>query len=190
MSRQKYYQKTKDRPVRQLYVEALKYLPPNSKVALDLGCGAGIEVIDLVSRGFEVHAVDQEASFLEFISARVDKNPLLHTHASLIETWTGWQSVDFLFAYDSLPFCKIGALSSVLEKVISSVKPDGILAVSLLGMEDEWVADGRANGISSKKIRTLLSEFSILHFEEIKKNGSTVFEGQKKWHLIELIARR
>lgn len=190
MSRQKYYQKTKDRPVRQLYIEALKHLPPSSKLALDLGCGAGIEVIDLVSRGFEVHAVDQEASFLEFISERIDKNPLLNTHVSPIETWNGWQSVDFLFAYDSLPFCRIGTLGNVLERVVSSVKPNGILAVSLFGMEDEWVILGKANGISSEKIRTLLSEFSILHFEEIKKNGSTVFEGQKKWHVIELIARR
>ncbi len=190
LSWEKYYEKNKGRPVRTLYSDAIKLLPPSSTKALDAGCGAGIEVLDLMARGFQVHAIDQEMKSIELIRLQVGNDPRLQTYISSLENWNEWPKVDFLFAYHSFPFCSVGSFDSVLQKATESVVPSGILAVSFFGLEDEWVVDQKVIGISSDNVRALLRDFSILHFEEIKKVGQTTFQGEKLWHVIEVIARR
>ena len=129
-------------------------------------------------------------NFSQMIIAKAGNNPSLHPYVSTLETWNQWLKVDFVFAYDSLPFISARSFKPILKKATASVKPNGIFAVSLFGMDDEWVAAQKANGISVDDVKALLTDFTILHFEVIKKVGQTVFEGEKMWHIIEVIARR
>ncbi len=48
----------------------------------------------------------------------------------------------------------------------------------------------KVSGISEEKIKLLLSNFQFLHFEEIKRIGPTALNGDKYWHVFEIIARK
>jgi len=186
-----YYEKNKGRPLRPLYSQAVSFLNPSAKKAADLGCGVGTEVLDLLQRGFEVHALDQEAKSIEHVTQLTQAHcSRLHTHISSLENWEVWPKVDFLFAYHSFPFCSADQFDAVIEKSLSSVAPGGIYAVSFFGPEDEWVKENKVVGISADDVKEKLHGFNILHFEEIKKIGPTVLQGRKMWNIIDVIARR
>ena len=65
MSWERYFEKHKGRPLRSLYAKATEFIPAvesNPLTAIDLGCGAGIESSDLLQRGWNVIAIEREAS--------------------------------------------------------------------------------------------------------------------------------
>ena len=191
MSWDKYYEKNKGRPLRALYSQAILFLRPSANRAMDLGCGDGTEVLDLLQRGFEVHAVDQEPKSIELISKNAaTKSEKFHSHVSSLENWNIWPKVDFLFAYHSFPFCKPHGFDDVVAKSLSSVVTDGIFAASFFGPQDEWVKEKKVVGISAEDVRIKLSAFEILHFDEIRKIGPTALQGDKMWNVIEVSARR
>lgn len=191
MSWEKYYEKNKGRPLRVLYAQAIQFLRPSAKRAVDLGCGIGTEVFDLLQRGFEVHAVDKEPKSIELIKSNVSANSeKLHVHLSSLESWNAWPQVDFLFAYHSFPFCTPQSFDAVFTKSLMSVLTDGVFAASFFGPEDEWVKEKKVVGISADEIKTRLIGFEIIHFDEIKKVGPTALQGDKMWNVVEVIARR
>lgn len=185
----KYYEKNQGRGLRPLYLKALPFLHSSAAVALDLGCGDGKEVLDLLARGFQVHAMDQEQEAIDLILQQSDSVQLL-TYVSSLENWQEWPQVDFLFAHHSLPFCRQEKLDNVLEQAISTLKPDGIFAASFFGLEDEWVVEGKTTGVSTQYLEGKLSAFDLLHVEETKKQGKTALQGDKMWNVIDVIARR
>jgi trans-aconitate methyltransferase len=190
LSWEKYYEKNKGRALRPLYSQAIQFLSPWAKQALDLGCGVGVEVLDLLRRGLEVHAVDQESKAIELVQASSENSKKLQTHLTSLEKWNAWPAVDFLFAYHSLPFCAAESFESVMDKALSSVVTNGILAVSFFGPEDEWVKENKVVGICAEEVKRKLNNFEILHFEETKEVGPTALQGNKLWHVVEVIGRR
>lgn len=190
MSWQKYNEKNKGRPLRPLYSRAIQFLSPSAMRAVDLGCGVGTEVLDLLQRGLEVHAVDQDPNAIELVTNTAADSKMLHAHLSSLENWNIWAQVDFLFAYHSLPFCAAQSFESVVEKSLSSVAPGGICAVSFFGPEDEWVQEKKCVGISAAEVKNKFRGFEILYFDEIKKIGPTALQGDKMWNIVEVIAHR
>ena len=190
-----YYEKNKDRPLRDFYLKAITLAPNGDSLsALDLGCGVGTEAIDLLSRGYIVHAVDPENSALKMVKASpallTDTLARLITHHTRAEDFHPWPPVDFFYAFHSFPFCEPEKLDEVIQLAIASVKNGGIFAASFFGTEDEWVREKKASGIGASSLRSWLSDFDLLHFEESSKLGPTALAGDKHWHLIEIIAKK
>lgn len=191
MSWKKYYEKSKGRPLRALYSQAIAFLDSSAKIAMDLGCGSGTEVLDLLNRGFEVHAVDQESMAIEFLTSQAtEAQKKLQPHLCSLETLKAWPQTDFLFAYHSFPFCKPDQFDDVVEKALRSVSKKGICAITFFGLEDQWVTENKVMGISADKVKNKLQDFQILHFEAKIELGPTALQGNKMWHVIEVIARR
>lgn len=158
---------------------------------MDFGCGAGMEAVDLLQRGFVVHAVDRESKAIEILENNtVSSLANLNIHHCSFEDLHDWPQVDFFFAFHSLPFCKQEFFKNTLEKSFQSVKAEGLYVGSFFGLEDEWVADQRVVGISADDLKKSLIEFDLLHFEETKEIGKTVMNGPKMWHVIEVIGRK
>ena len=59
-------------------------------VAVDLGCGSGAETLELLRRGWVVHAVDSDKSSLEMLAQRVPAaaRTNLHLHQMRYEDFT------------------------------------------------------------------------------------------------------
>ena len=190
MSWEKYYEKSQGRPVRSLYARAIKHIDPSAKCAVDLGCGDGTEALDLLGRGLTVHAVDQEATSVNFVKSQSNNHPNLYTHQSALENWQEWPKADFLFAYYSLPFVAHDRFHAVIDQALASVNQAGIFAASFFGPTDDWVKTGHLAGITTEEIKIGLKGFEILHCEEIKKIGPTALQGDKFWDVTEVVARK
>ncbi len=197
MSWQRYFEKNKGRPVRPIYSKALDFVSSNTslgnvKVALDLGCGAGIETADLISRGWLVHAFDKEVDAFEAVTRLVpphDRSRLIVNHQSFEEIEV-FPLSDFVYAYHSLPFCRPDCFGRLWEMITHCLRPNGIFAGSLFGMNDEWVQSGDVIGTTQDQLLAFLCDFEILHQEEIDEVGPTALNGPKHWHVINVIAAK
>lgn len=191
MSWEIYFEKNKERSLRPLYSKAISLFNSKSQVAMDLGCGVGTEVADLLQRGFTVHALDQESRAIELVKAKASNfADRLHTYVTPFELMRDWPSVDFLYSFHALPFCNRSYFDEVVNRSIRSVSPDGLYVASFFGLEDEWVVADKVVGISDVEVRSRLHGFDVLHFVEDKKVGKTVMNGEKMWHVVEVIAKR
>ena len=120
MSWEEYYEKTKNRPLRTLYSTAITFLNSTHQTAMDLGCGSGNEVLDLLNRNFTVHGVDFQPKSIELIQKSLIENKNhFYGHVTTLELWKEWPRVDFVFSFHALSFCKASYFNSVLEKTIA-----------------------------------------------------------------------
>ena len=67
-----YYEKLRERPPRRTLITALDRFGPGAagSLAVDLGCGDGRDVIEMLRRGWRVVAVDAEPEALRQLQAR------------------------------------------------------------------------------------------------------------------------
>jgi 2-polyprenyl-3-methyl-5-hydroxy-6-metoxy-1,4-benzoquinol methylase len=66
-----YYEKLRDRPPRRTLLAALDRFgaPPPGALVIDLGCGDGRDVVEMLRRGWRVVAVDAEREALRQLQA-------------------------------------------------------------------------------------------------------------------------
>lgn len=195
MSWEQYFEKNKGRPVRPLYSKAIELLSAADSfhsTAVDLGCGAGIETADLLQRGWNVVAIDQEPSSISAVDAltRQQSSQKLKTICSRFEDLIEIPKAELIYSYHSLPFCRTDHLDSLMSLICNAVKPNGIFAGSFFGLNDEWVKGGHTSGVSLEKLNQYFTDFHILFNEEFDKIGNTALNGPKHWHYYEVIARR
>ncbi|MFZ4715451.1 MAG: hypothetical protein ACOYL6_17130 [Bacteriovoracaceae bacterium] len=174
-----------------MYLKAISLSDSKSRIAIDFGCGAGTEAVDLFNRGFVVHAFDKELKAIELVKAKIGNNEgRLYTSVVSFEKIETLPKVDFFYSFHSLPFCGSAYFDQVVTKTIDSVSLGGLYVASFFGPEDDWVVAGKTVGVTAQVIKSKLDRFEILHFEETQKRGMTVMNGEKAWHTIEVIARR
>lgn len=191
MSWDVYFEKNNDRLLRPLYLKAISLFDSKSRIATDLGCGAGTETVDLFNRGFVVHAFDKEFKAIDLVKAKIGNGEgRLHTSVVSFEEMTTLPKVDFFYSFHALPFCGPAYFDQVVAMTIDSVSTGGLYVASFFGPEDDWVITGHTVGITAQDIKSKLESFEILHFDENIKKGMTVMNGEKNWHTIEVIARR
>jgi tellurite methyltransferase len=195
MSWEQYFEKNKVRTVRPFYAKAIEFVPDfksENRTAIDLGCGAGVETADLLSRGWNVIAIDREPSSISAVVelASQQSNQKLKTICSSFEDLSEVPFAELIYSYHSLPFCHADKLDRVWSLIRDAVKPNGIFAGSFFGLNDEWVKSGHTTGVSSEKLTQYLSTFDIIHYEEVDKIGNTALSGPKHWHFIEIIGKK
>ena len=86
-----YYEKTGQRPPRATLIRALDSFDreerPDNALAADLGCGSGRDTIEILRRGWPVHAVDASRDAIDGLLARPDlpKNAHIDTQLARYE---------------------------------------------------------------------------------------------------------
>ncbi|HRK21153.1 MAG TPA: class I SAM-dependent methyltransferase [Fimbriimonadaceae bacterium] len=182
-----YYQATLQKPLHDIYRILEPHLSPPG-VAIDLGCGVGTATLFLAEKGYRVVAMDRERRALEILASRLEKGMSVDlVQSEMVEF--AIPEADVIVAGFSLFFLDQERLKSVWPRLVQSLKPGGLFAGQFLGPHDEWADKGHAL-VDSSQLRSMLSEFDLLHFEEVDREGTTSVGKPKHWHVFHVVARK
>lgn len=190
-----FYSAVEGRALRDVFVEALPLLPATEEsgrplVAVDLGCGDGMETLELLSRGWTVLAVDAADEGISRLVASVppgDAQRLTTRVASFADV--DLPPADLVYAGLSLPFCRPEEFSNVWSSIGASVQPGGLFVGHFFGPNDTWASTPDMTFLSRSQVESLLEEFEVVSLREQDEDGMAV-DGPKHWHLFHVIAQR
>jgi SAM-dependent methyltransferase len=188
-----YYQQLRDRPPRRTLVKAIDLFGdvPSDALAVDLGCGDGRDVVELLRRGWQVVAVDAEPEALRQLAARnlpgADRITPVHARFEDVPLPLGVRLVNSSFA---MPLCEPEAFRALWQRIRDALPPGGRFSGQWYGMHDSWRGRPGMTFLEKEEALALLEGFEIEMFEEEEADGVTPRGNAKHWHIFHVVARR
>ena len=189
-----FYRAMEGRELREVFVDALPLLPDASDShpleAVDLGCGDGMETLELLRRGWTVLAVDvspEGIARLHDATSAEDMPRLTTLVAEFGEVEV--PATDLVYAGLSLPFCPPEDFGALWERIVRGIRPGGLFVGHLFGPHDTWAGTPDMTFHSRDKIERLLAPFDVVSLREIDADGEAL-SGPKHWHVFHVIARK
>jgi len=191
----KFLSNTKDNPPSGTLLKALQLFEnegqPIGSLALDLGCGAGRDSLELLRRGWKVFAIDANEQAIDMVRRRASLAKAIGIKLKVAR----FESTDFpecslVNAAYSLPFCPPEVFPKVWQRVSRALKGGGRFSGQLFGIHDEWVTDERMNFHARKEVLSLLKSFEVESLEELEEDGKTSSGSPKHWHVFHIVARK
>ncbi len=160
-------------------------------VAVDLGCGEGVEVSALLDAGWAVHAVDGEPAALARLAERTPgpARERLHLRQTTFAELDALPAADLVHSSYALPYCAPEHFARLWALARGALSPGGLLAVQLFGDRDGAAGDPEMTFHTAHQARTLLEGLQLLHWDEEDAPG-TSYTGPKHWHVFHVVARR
>lgn len=189
-----YYKAVAERPPRELFRQTLRHFsePIEAPVAVDLGCGAGIEALELLGRGWRLFAFDRESEAIEQLVARVSPELRARLRGTVCTfEQAELPDADFIWAGLSLPFCAPEHFPQVWTAIVESLRPGGRFAGDFFGTRHGWATREWMNFHSEEQVRQFLGPLHIEHF--ISEEGvkpTAVKNLLVPWHSYSVIARK
>jgi SAM-dependent methyltransferase len=172
-----YYENTKDLNMEDVLEEFISLLPEGSSV-LDLGCGSGRDSLYLIEKGFDVTALDGSKELCELAEIHIGQDVL----NMKFEEMNFDNVFDGIWACASFVHYSPDELKLILDNVISSLKIDGILYMSLKYGEFSEEKDGRVfYHYKMKTMKEILNNFDGLEIIENWKTNDVRIEGNLEW---------
>ncbi|MCL2226679.1 MAG: class I SAM-dependent methyltransferase [Oscillospiraceae bacterium] len=186
-----FIKRTLDTPPRWMMKKTLELFGDFAGHAVDLGCGSGIDTIELAERGWTVYAVDSTPDGFANIMSKLpeDKQAKVKCIQADFEHMA-IPEADLIYSVFSLPFCKPEHFGAFWEKIVSAIKPGGRFAGNLFGVKDEWAYMSDATFITKEQFDELFKDFTIEHFREQYSEGPSVLVPTKLWHLFDVVAQK
>ena len=188
-----YYQKLRDRPPRKTVLAALDRFGPvdADALAVDLGCGDGRDVIEMIRRGWRVVAVDSEPEALRQLQARElpeghELTPVLARFED-VPLPLGVRLVNSSFA---MPLCEPEAFHRLWQRIREALPPGGRFSGQWYGPKDSWFGRSGMTFVSRDEALALLQGFELELFEEEEDDGVTPRGNPKHWHIFHIVGRR
>lgn len=192
----RYYGVTADRPawetvrfaIRRFTVDART---TDSRLAVDLGCGAGRDARELLRAGWHVLAIDREPAAIATLEAATppELRPALETRVADLATLVV-PPCSLVNASLSLPFLAPDAFWPAWQRILAGLPVDGRVAAMLFGDRDASAADPSMTCASPGAIRGSLAAFEIEHWSDREEDTTTALGEPHHFHLLELVARR
>lgn len=133
-----YYEQTIDLDLSEIMQAFVELLPEGAEV-LDLGCGSGRDTKALEEHGFYVTPMDGSAKMCELAEIYTDKEVLHLT----------FEEMDFQEVFDGIWSCASlvhvpgEEIGIIMDKVMDSLKPGGILYFSVYEGDRDGIYGGR-----------------------------------------------
>lgn len=161
--------------------------PGDGRLAVDLGCGAGIESAAMLDAGWRVLAVDSDPSMPGRLRPLAEGGRPLET---MVATFEGVRlpAAGLVHAGFSLPFARPDAFAGVWDGVRASLEPAGWLAVNLFGVRDSWAGEDDLTFHTRDAVEALLDGLRVDLLDEEERDGEA-FSGPKHWHVFHVIAQ-
>ncbi|HKK31613.1 MAG TPA: methyltransferase domain-containing protein [Alphaproteobacteria bacterium] len=185
-----YYRRTGDRPPRPALLFALDRFS-SAGVAVDLGCGGGRDVVELLRRGWTVCGVDQSESAGEETLARIDLPDtgsfhFIHNRFEDAE----WPKNDLTNSSFALPLCAPEVFPRVWQNIRDRLNPGGRFSGQLYGPKDTWFGREGMTFHSREEVEALLAGWEIELLDEEENDGVTPRGTAKHWHIWHIVAGR
>jgi len=188
-----YYQKLRDRPPRRTLLASLDRFGPAAagSLAIDLGCGDGRDVIEMLRRGWRVVAVDSEPEALRQLQARDlpeghDLTPILSRFEE-VPLPLGVRLVNSSFA---MPLCPPDAFHRLWERIGEALPEGGRFSGQWYGPNDSWAGREGLTFLTRDAAQALLQGWEVEMFEEEETDGETRKGNTKHWHIFHVVARK
>jgi tellurite methyltransferase len=188
-----YYEKLRERPPRRTLITALDRFGPAAagSLAVDLGCGDGRDVIEMLHRGWHVVAVDAEAEALRQLQAR----PLPAGHQLTpiqarfedVPLPIGLSLVNSSFA---MSLCEPEAFHRLWERIREALPSGGRFSGQWYGPRDSWVGRPGMTFVGRDEALAMLDGLDLEMFEEEEDDGVTPRGNAKHWHIFHIVARK
>jgi len=158
----------------------------NGNTAIDLGCGAGNDTEFLISKGFEVTAIDSQEEVKEFFD---NKNFDKSKYELIIDDFSKavFPKADLILANMSLFFVKEN-FNLFLKDLLEKVNKSGFIVANFLGKEDEW--NGIKTTIEKDELLSFFKDFKMYYFSEEKYYKDTARGINKFWHVYTVMAQK
>ena len=156
------------------------------KKAIDLGCGTGADTQFLLSKGFEVTAIDNQEQVKEIFKNKeinTEKLDIKIGDFSKIEI----PNADLLLANMSLFFVTEN-FELFIQNLLNKVNQNGFFIANFLGEEDEW-AESKTT-VKKDELLNYFKDFKMLYFSEEKYYKKTARGINKFWHVYSVIAQK
>jgi SAM-dependent methyltransferase len=188
-----YYRQLRDRPPRRTLLVALDSfgISPVGAVALDLGCGDGRDVVEILRRGWRVVAVDSEPEALRELAKRElpGAERIMPVVARLedVPLPLGVQLVNSSFA---MPLCEPERFRDLWRRIREALPEGGRFSGQWYGVRDSWRGRPGITFLERDEARGLLEGLDIEMFEEEEADGVTPRGNAKHWHIFHIVARK
>lgn len=165
--------------------------PHRAPVAIDLGCGEGVEVTALLEQGWIVHAVDGHPAPLERLAERTppELRDRLHIHQLAYADIDVLPDADLIHASYSLPYCEPMHFHRLWAAVRAALRPGAVLACQLFGPHDSAFGDPDMTFHTADEARALFGGLELVSWTEEDADGSS-YAGPTHWHVFHVVARR
>jgi tellurite methyltransferase len=188
-----YYEKLRERPPRRTLLAALDRFgaTPADALAVDLGCGDGRDVIEMLHRGWRVVAVDAEPEALRQLQTRPlppghDLTPI-QARFEEVPLPIGLSLVNSSFA---MPLCESEAFHRLWERIREALPTGGRFSGQWYGPRDSWAGRSGMTFVGRDEALSLLDGLELEMFEEEEDDGVTPRGNAKHWHIFHIVARK
>jgi SAM-dependent methyltransferase len=188
-----YYRQLRDRPPRKTLLAALDAFgkPPHDALVIDLGCGDGRDVIEMLRRGWKVVAVDAEPEALRQLQARPllkgsDVTPL-NARLEDVPIPLGVHLVNSSFA---MPLCEGASFRRTWERIREALPSGGRFSGQWYGPRDSWFGRPGMTFLSREEALALLQGLDLEMFQEEEVDGVTPRGNAKHWHILHIVAKK
>ena len=193
---EKYYQVTKKGTARPTCKYAIERFQREGKVkgkAVDLGCGAGNDALELLRCRWTVLALDKESAALRCVKALTpaSKQKFLSLKRAEFEK-SALPTVDLVNASYSLPFCRPKHFKKLWNEIVKSIEIGGRFAGDFFGIKHSWVKNNqqKMTFLTKAEIYKLFRGFEIEMIQERKAFDLTALGDEVRWHSISIVARK
>ncbi|HHL3492743.1 TPA: trans-aconitate 2-methyltransferase [Legionella pneumophila] len=165
--------------------------PPKS--AIDLGCGAGMDVMELLRGGWFVLAIDSQFSAIDSLLSSVQELTRanhLKTVVSSFETLDFLPKANLINASFSLPFLKPVYFYKFWNVILRGLEPDGRFSGSFFGFNDSWNTRTDMTFLNREMICHLFAQFKIEYFQEEENDAMDALGYYKHWHKFYIVAKK
>ncbi|HCJ6670797.1 TPA: class I SAM-dependent methyltransferase [Acinetobacter baumannii] len=143
-----------------LYQPFIAELPESAHI-LDVGCGSGRDTLAFKNKGYEVDAIDYSIGLVKRATQLTGIQVKLKSFYEVNEL----EVYDGIWACASLLHCERDRLTEVVGKLISALRPNGVLYMSFKYGDSDREKDGRVfTDLDKAQAKVLLQ-----HFEDVKQ---------------------
>lgn len=188
-----YYDKLRDRPPRKTLLAALDAFGDVSgdSLAIDLGCGDGRDIVEILRRGWSVVAVDAEPEALSRLAERKlpggERITPIVSRLEDVPLPLGVRLVNSSFA---MPLCEPGRFNDLWARIREVLPAGGRFSGQWYGTRDSWAGRPGMTFLDREQALALLDGFDVEMFEEEEADSTTPRGKPKHWHIFHIVARK